>query len=76
MQPSVFFFADHDCVLPVAKVVKSLEASGFEGGKDGSLQVMKGAEHAGVLFSWKWSKEVARAVDRVGEAAEKLREED
>ena len=37
---------------------------------------MRGTEHAGVLFSWKWSKAVAAAIDRVGEAGEKLRDEE
>ena len=74
-QPSEFFYADHDCVLPVDKAINYLQDAGFEQGLEDNLHVMRGMEHAGALFSCKWSRAVAAAVDRVGEAAEKYRDE-
>lgn len=71
-QPTKIFLSEDDCILPVPKVVKYLLASGFS--KE-AVTVMPG-EHAAVLLSPKWGKEIAKAINEVAEAGDKLLYED
>lgn len=41
-----------------------------------SLRIMHGAEHGAILSSWKWIKEVAKAVEDVADAARRWDDEE
>lgn len=69
--PTIFFYAENDCILPVSKALTYLKRGGFtEEGKN--LILMKGCDHAGILISPYWTREAAAAVDRVAEAGRAL----
>ena len=65
--PTIFFYSELDCILPIPKTVDYLRAGGF-GGEN--LVVMKGLDHAAVLISMRWTKEVVKAIERVVKASE------
>ena len=67
--PTIFFYSELDCILPVAKTADYLRAGGFSGE---NLVVMKGLDHASVLISFKWTKEVITAIEKVVKASEEL----
>lgn len=67
--PTIFFYSELDCILPVAKTVDYLKAGGF-GGEN--LVVMEGLDHAAVLISPRWTREVIKAIERVAKASEEL----
>lgn len=65
--PSIVFVSMNDCIIPIPKVVKFLEGSGFKEGV--SLMKME-LDHGGCLTKWFWIKAIAEAVNKIAVVAE------
>ncbi|KAM0755386.1 hypothetical protein T439DRAFT_1951 [Meredithblackwellia eburnea MCA 4105] len=66
--PSILFYSESDCILPIPKIQRYLTESGFEVGK--SLEILPKIEHAGILIRSSWARKVAKAIDEVDKAAD------